>query len=489
MCVCVRVRVCMRAWQACIHLQDNSIVLILNPHTHARTNVHTGASETDINYVTFIRRSHGSSHGSEMEWESELSDVNDEDPAPHPSLYKPLEPQGSPTRPKLATVLQRNISDNQIEISVAEEEEGGGDLEDTLNATLNSISHSDKLAQELDEASQQMWELTEACDDIFDAGEDKENLVTYREGGVVRRRSKTISGDSLRHSVLSTISLSEPDLTVVGLPASSASPRSSGNPYSVETIRVGPHRQPQSHDSLEQSSSDADPLSSSMPSSHKFLVSSPKHKAYSASTEDRFLASIGVSPSASPHAGKGKHERRFPKLVRRSNSSNSSKKSSTLPTTTGSKVIARSQGRSSSVAVFSATDLPKTPSKGFLKGFRKNVKKLVKTPDALEVDGPVPLARDKSPGAQASTSVKRSRTFMRKNSFSSEMALSTSPLAPVDEMYHSAQQLSKRESTTRGNTISLVSQIFSILTLWQNEHFEVRGRGLRSYFSIHGNCN
>ncbi len=110
-------------------------------------------------------------------------------------------------------------------------------------------------------------------------------------------------------------------------------------------------------------------------------------------------------------------------------------------------------------------DSPKTPTRGFkghFKGFRKNVKKLVKNPD--EVDSPVSPARDKSPGPQAKTSVKRSRTYMRKNSLSNEMTLSTSPLAPVDEMYYSGLGLSRRESTTRGNTVSLVSKIFSILT-------------------------
>ncbi len=264
-----------------------------------------------------------------------------------------------------------------------------------------------------------------------------------------------------------SLSNSEPDLTVLAVHNSTPSPRSSRNPFVVETIRGGPHRS----ESLDSSSNQTDSLSSSVPAGSKFWVSSPRRKGHSSCSEDKFSSSVVVSPSASPHQGKERRESKLGKLVKQSNSS---RKGDTLPATPVTKFTAFSQGRSSTMA---SIDSPKTPTRGFkgqFKGFRKNVKKLVKNPD--EVDGPVSPARDKSPGPQAKASVQRSRTYMRKNSLSNEMTLSTSPLAPVDEMYYSGQRLSRRESTTRGNTVSLVSKIFSILTFWQHEHFEVSSR-------------
>ncbi len=134
--VCVCVCRC-----TCVHGACFSVSC--DPHTHAHTYWHAGSSEPDTN-VTFVRRSQGSSHESELEWESELSDAIDEDTTPRPSLHEPQSATKIPTTP-----IKRSMSDNHFEVSV---EEGDGD-EETLKAALNSTSHSEKMALELDEAS------------------------------------------------------------------------------------------------------------------------------------------------------------------------------------------------------------------------------------------------------------------------------------------------------------------------------------------------
>ena len=106
-----------------------------------------------------------------------------------------------------------------------------------LDDTLTGIEHLEKLHQELDNSSREMQSLIDSLngylgssdaaslrcgqeDNTMSEEQDTTMLAAYQEeGGVVRRRSGTTHSASLaeRHSVTSTISLSEPDLTVIGV--------------------------------------------------------------------------------------------------------------------------------------------------------------------------------------------------------------------------------------------------------------------------------
>ena len=414
--------------------------------------------------MTFYKsRSHGDSHGSE-EGDSELSDVNDDETTPRPSLSTP----GIEMAKKKSPRLHRSVSDGQDVAHIAAsfvprsqsdmQLQGNSEEEDNLDIALNSLSHSEKMAMELDQASKKLQELTDMAlsdfkspsdpnilrtnDEIFNAEEDQENMANYREQGV-RKRSRTLNTNS-RHSILSTNSLSEPDMSVVGV--GEQSPRNSGTP--AMDVPMSPQseesqfawRFPQTR-------------AGSVPSCHKFLTSSPAHQ--SADREERFTSSVQY-PSPKRVASL---DRRIGKLVKRSSSSGSGKKMEQT-----AKFNSLSQGKS--VSAYLGSESPQKTHKSIKRHWKDLKKKIVekkaKTPEVQETDCP----HERSPG---SGTMKMNRTF-RKNSISRERGMSVSgSLFPVDELHNPRL----REQTSQGNTVTTVSKTFSILTFWQEQHFEV----------------
>jgi hypothetical protein len=104
------------------------------------------------------------------------------------------------------------------------------DLDDTLTGT----EHSEKLLQELDDSTEEMQSLIDLLerelksfratnlrcgqdDDTMSEEQDTARLEAYQEGDMGRQRSQSILLDSLTQTVDSTISLSEPDQTVIGV--------------------------------------------------------------------------------------------------------------------------------------------------------------------------------------------------------------------------------------------------------------------------------
>ena len=347
------------------------------------------------------------------------------------------------------------------------------------------MSHSLKLAGELDEASKSMQELMDALsldfqgtdvrnllaideDDTFDDADDQENLEGA--GEIVRRRSRTLSENALmRHSVLSTISLSEPDLTQVGLepgaPASgvdrestSLLPRHTASPQPRRT--TSPQQRHNSEPQYE--------LTASLS-----FNESPFHHGTA-------MTSLPASPMVLNRSTHSQEEKVTPgKSKGKISKSGKKKKADTLPNGParyGGKSPHSLFTKSTSSMSFSlsGTEYAKN-SKGIKSwiGFRRKAGKKLPKSTSMEAEE----ALDKSPGHS-----RAKRTLLRKHSISSDSA-TTSPLGVAEDRMVQGSPLHRHrtESTSQGNS-NLVSKIFSVLDYWQEEYFEV---GVSSFRAAH----
>lgn len=435
-------------------------MVVINSFLYTDSN--TGKVE-DSNYVTFYRHTH---NGSDPDsGDNECSDVEDQDgPTPRPSLA--------------STQIFSEHGTKMLEDKTA------------LKPPFQGMSHSLKLAGELDEASQSMQELMDALsldfqttdvtnllaieeDETFEDAEDQENLEAAKE--IVRRRSRTLSERALmRHSVLSTISLSEPDLTQVGLdpgaPTSgvdtettSMQPRLTASPQPRRTTSPQQRHNSEPQHGLTASLSFNDSpfhhgnAMTSLPASPKIL-NRPTHQPEEKATSGKSKSKIGK-------LGKKKKADTLPNGPARFGG----KSPNTLLT----------KSNSSMNFSFSGNEYPKH-TKGLkgLMGFRKKSgKKLAKSP-SMEADE----ALDRSPGHSRG----KRTTLLRKHSISSDTAIAA-PLGIAEERMVQGSPLHRHrtESTSQGNS-NLVSKIFSVLDYWQEEYFEV---GIGIFIAELGICN
>ena len=422
-----------------------------------------------------FRRSEDSgrgSHGSELDWgDNESSDVGEETIEQDRELqssYADSEDTLTPLDGNLQPMRKRSISDGCI----AGMERFDDEEEDTLKV-INGLEHSEKLHQELDFSSREMQSLIDSLngdlgsssatnlrcrheDDTMSEEQDTARLEAYQEeGGVVRRRSRTTLSATLaeRHAVASTISLSEPDLTVIGvnprspppvLPRTVESPvprRGSGWSSGLSSAESSPYRYGSAMTSL--------------PASHKHLS-----MARSVPAEDRFGASLNLPKSPSSTV-----DRKIARLVRRG------RKSETLPS--GKPPASPILGKSSSMFF---SDSPKSKGiKGHFKGLKKKVDKLTKKHSNVNFDETdCPQKTSRSPGPSRHTTPRTSLSFTRHGSVSTDAPIGlTSSLPSVDEVRCSPTARRRNTSSSQGSALPLVTKIFSVLQVWQENHFEV----------------
>lgn len=372
------------------------------------------AEEPD--YVKF----YPSCNGNQRRWEdNEHSDVDDDGPTPRPSVTTIAAP------PK-----QRQTSRSEVLSDINELCECASninllasceDKEELKEKILEMSPHSLKMNADevLGEAFQNMQDVIDALDlplscpthqledDPFDETEDLEAGRDIR-----RRKSRSLSDRGLRHSAVFS---SEPDLTQVCIDRRAASPeikQDSASPY----LRHHSERQYALTQSLSPTSSPFHHgnAMTSLPASHKLLLSSPNHQQGSRST------------------GKSKDKKK--------------KKAETLPT----KVPYSKSNTSMSLY----GDDPTKGSKG-LKGRLINFKK--------KMTGRL-LPRSPSMDTQE---VERTQRLLssRNHSISGE-AERMIPESPLPRQRY--------QSTSHGNNLSLALKIFSVLDYWQEEYFEVR---------------
>ena len=399
-----------------------------------------------------------------------MSDTGEDASERNVEFQSPLATSECTLTPKLGDIQplrKRSISDSCI----AEFEEDYGEEQDTLKA-INGIEHSERLQRALDDSQRTMQSLIDSLnefqtasatnrpseeDDVISEEQDAEMLAAYQDDGVVRRRSRTTLSASLaeRHKVASTISLSEPDLTAIGVNPRSPPPmrpRTSGSPA---------HRRGSGFASGI-SSSESSPFHhgsamTSVPASHKYLSITR-----STPGEDKFATSLQLpkSPSATL-------ERKIGRFVKRKG-----RKSETLPSRHSPLPPL---GKSSSM--FFPADTPK--SKGIFKGLKSRFAKRQSNVNFDEPDCPQKPSRSPGPTKSPGPTVRRSRTFMRNNSISSDSPIGLgAPLPSVDEAGRSPVSRRRNNvSSSQGSALPLITKIFSVLNVWQEHHFEVGWEG------------
>ena len=221
--------------------------------------------------------------------------MDEDGPTPRPSLT---------TNDMIATASkkrQKTYSHSEVLSEINELGEYANNLlascenKEVLKGKILEMSpHSLKVnAEELGEAFQSMQDVIDALDlplsppimeeddDTFDETEDQLNMEASKD--IHGRKSRSLSDHGLRHS---TVFSSEPDLTHICLDRRAASPgmnRDSASPH----LRHQSERQHALTQSLSPTSSPFHHgnAMTSLPASHKLLLSSPSHHQGSRSTE------------------------------------------------------------------------------------------------------------------------------------------------------------------------------------------------------------